>query len=166
MINRTVGLGVLGGVLIAGQVTAQAAISFGNQDYNRSEPVEVTSAQLDVDQEAGEAIFQGDVIVGQGTMRLSADRVVVRYSQVSGGGNQIDRVLAYGDVTLVDGTESAEGDDADYSVATGIVIMTGDVILTQGPSVINGDRLRVDLNDGTGVVEGNVRSIFRQGGDQ
>ena len=41
--------------------------------------------------------------------------------------------------------------------------MTGDVILTQGPNALSGERLIVDLTSGTGRMEGRVRTIFQTG---
>jgi len=41
--------------------------------------------------------------------------------------------------------------------------MTGNVLLTQGPNTLGGDRLTVDLEAGSGRMEGNVRTIFQTG---
>ena len=38
--------------------------------------------------------------------------------------------------------------------------MTGDVLLTQGANALSSERLRIDLNAGTGALEGRVRTIF------
>ena len=38
--------------------------------------------------------------------------------------------------------------------------MTGDVLLTQGTSALSGKQLTVDLNTGTGVMEGRVQTVF------
>ena len=41
--------------------------------------------------------------------------------------------------------------------------MLGDVVLNQGQNTLAGDRLTVDLNAGTGRLEGNVRTTFQGG---
>ena len=75
-------------------------------------------------------------------------------------GKAISRMHATGGVTMVNGPETAESDEAVYTLSDGIVIMTGDVLLTQGSSAISGTRLRVDLNAGTGLMEGRVTTVF------
>ncbi len=70
-------------------------------------------------------------------------------------------MVADGSVTLSNGAEAAESESAIYEVAGGIVTMTGDVLLTQGNSALSSETLRIDLNNGTGVLEGRVRTIFQ-----
>ena len=153
-------------VFLAPQVAAQGTtISFGSTNDDRDQPVEVTSEELDVDQAGGKAVFTGDVLVIQGDTRMFADIVTVEYTpatDTNAGG--IDRVLATGEVTLVRGPEAAEGEEAVYTLATGTVVMKGSVIVTQGPNIILGDRMRVKVDDGSGLVEGNVRTIFQPAG--
>lgn len=135
-------------------------IALGPFRQDPDEPVEVTSERLEVDNSAGIAIFIGDVIVIQGEMRLTAPRVRVEYT--SGDEGQIEFMHATGGVTMVNGVETAEGEEAVYTVSQGEVVMTGDVIVTQGPNVLAGQRLFVDLDTGTGTMEGRVRTIFRE----
>lgn len=147
-------------VLLAGLPAQGQGINLGPFRQDPDEPVEVTSERLEVDQNAGIATFIGDVIVVQGQMKMTAPRVRVEYS--TGDDGQIDTMHATGGVTMVNGEERAEGEDAVYEVDVGTVVMTGDVIVTQGKNVLAGERLFVDLDSGTGTMEGRVRTIFRQ----
>ena len=61
------------------------------------------------------------------------------------------------------GTESAESDQASYVVASGIVEMNGDVLLTQGQNALSGQSLKLDLAAGTGTLGGRVRTIYTPG---
>ena len=150
-------------MVVAGLPAHAQGISFGPFRQDPEEPVEVTSERLEVDQEGGIATFIGDVLVVQGEMRLTAPRVRVEYTPGDEGG--IDEMHATGGVTMVNGEETAEGADAVYAVEAGTVVMTGDVIVTQGSNVVAGERLYVDLDTGTGTMEGRVRTIFRQDGE-
>lgn len=147
--------------------TAQGTeIAFGEAQPDPSLPVEVTADSLRVDQTEGTAIFTGDVLVGQGEMRLSADEVEVRYIMEDGNSTgEVAQVLATGNVTFVNGPEAAEGDVADYDVPNGTMLLTGNVILTQGKNVLSGEKLVVNMEDGTGVMEGRVKSILQTGGN-
>ena len=155
-------LALLFPILLAALPAHGQGIAFGPFRQDPEEPVEVTSERLEVDQDSGIATFIGDVIVVQGQMRLTAPQVRVEYTPGDEGG--IDEMHATGGVTMVNGEETAEGSEAVYAVVDGTVVMTGDVIVTQGPNVIAGERLDVDLDTGTGTMEGRVRTIFRQDG--
>lgn len=141
---------------------AQTTINLGGVSADPSAPVEVSAESLSVDQDTGKAVFSGNVVVGQGTLRLSAARVEIVYGESSG---EIDSLTATGGVTFVTETEAAEAQNADYDIASGLLVLTGDVLLTQGASAISADRMRVELESGNAELTGNVRTVFQQGGN-
>lgn len=134
-------------------------VAFGAGNYDSSLPVEVNADRLDLDQSSGAATFTGNVVVGQGDLRMTGDVVDVEYA--TEGPGQIESLHARGSVTLATGAETAEAQEAIYTIASGLVVLTGDVILTQGDNALAGEKLTVRLGDGTGVMEGRVRVIFR-----
>lgn len=138
-----------------------AEVGFGGADYDPAEPVEVTADQLDVSQSDGRAVFTGNVVIGQGALRMTGARVDVTYGQGAGGANEIKRLHATGGVTLFNGAEAAEAEEAVYTLQTGTVVMTGDVVLTQGENAMAGEKLTVNLDTGSGVMEGRVRVVFQ-----
>ncbi|WP_134678702.1 lipopolysaccharide transport periplasmic protein LptA [Paracoccus ravus] len=145
---------------------AHAAIAqttgFGNAQDVKA-PVEVTADSLQVDQATGLAVFSGNVLIGQGAMRLSADRVEVTYA--SGDARRISALQATGNVTLVSGQDAAEAQSADYDVNSGNVVLRGDVLLTQGQNVLAGETVTVNLATGTANASGRVRSVLQPGGN-
>lgn len=151
----------LAALLSSAPLTASAqSVSFG-QRADVGAPVEVTADNLSVDQGTGLATFSGNVLIGQGEMRLAADSVTVTYAQ--DGPERISAMQAQGNVTLVNGPDAAEAARADYDVSGGNVVLTGDVVLTQGANVLAGERVEVDLATGRANVSGRVRSIFQPG---
>jgi lipopolysaccharide export system protein LptA len=151
-------------VLAAGPALSQGAnVAFGTGERDPDAPVEVTADRLDIDQTAGTALFAGNVVVVQGDLQLTADRVRVEYGDSQP--REIARIHAFDNVTLISPTEAAEGQEAVYEVATQTVVMTGDVVLTQELNAVSGDRLVIDLATGAGVVEGRVRTVLRSGGN-
>ena len=54
-------------------------------------------------------------------------------------------------------------DLAPDSVAAGDVVLTGNVLLTQGANALAGEKLTVDLATGVGRMEGRVRTVFGGG---
>lgn len=141
----------------AGAQTGSTSVAFGSLKGDPALPVEVTADQLRVNQADGTALFTGNVLVGQGVLRLSSAELTVEYDEA---GKAIRRMHATGGVTLANGAETAEAQEAVYTLSDGVVVMTGDVLLTQGSSAISGSRLTVDLTSGTGVMEGRVTTVF------
>jgi lipopolysaccharide export system protein LptA len=123
-------------------------------------PVEVAAESLSIDRDSGLAVFEGGVVVGQGPLRLAADRVEVEY----GEDRRIVRLRATGAVTLVSGEDAAEAREGTYDVDAGEIVMTGDVLLTQGEAAggaaLSADRLRVELATGRAELEGSVRTVL------
>ena len=48
-------------------------------------------------------------------------------------------------------------------MAAGTIEMEGDVLLTQGQNALSSQKLHIDLNTGTGQLEGRVQTIFVPG---
>ena len=148
-------------LLVTAPVFAQGTqVAFGTIQQDTSAPVEVSADELAVDQNTGAATFTGNVVIGQGDMRLSAARVIVIYRQDRAG---IQRLEATGGVTLVSGPDAAESQRADYDIDTGVIVMTGDVLLAQGQSALTADRMTVNLDDGTARMQGRVKTILQTG---
>lgn len=132
----------------------------GGLRQDTSAPVEVESDQLTVDQDAGTALFIGNVRVRQGDMRITSSEATLTYTQ---DGADVESILMTGGVTMTNGAESAKGQEAVYTISSGEVVISGDVLLTQGKSTINGSRLTVDLDTGLGRMEGRVQTVFVPG---
>jgi len=141
---------------------AQVNIGFGAVTHDANEPIEVTSDSLAIDQTSGEAVFSGNVVVVQGSLRLSAGEVIVRYDE-AGAGRSVEQVIASGGVLVARGEDAAEGAEAVYRVAESMLTLTGDVLVTQGPTAISGDRMVVNMATGDGTVDGRVRTVLAPG---
>lgn len=139
-----------------------ASVAFGTIRQDTKLPVEVTADDLKVDQSSGTAVFSGNVVIGQGEMRLSAAQVLVVYRADQKG---IARLEATGGVTLVSGPDAAEAERADYSIDDGTIVMSGNVLLAQGQSALSADTMTVHLSDGTAQMSGRVRTVLQTGGD-
>lgn len=148
---------------LCGPVAAQEAkIAFGGLAQDTSLPVEVQADMLSVNNADGTAVFSGNVLVGQGEMRLAAAKVAVEYDK---DGKSIARLHATGGVTIANLADAAEAQEALYTIDSGVIVLTGDVLLTQGTSALSGQKLTIQLKDGTGVMEGRVSTVFVPGGN-
>ena len=147
-------------ILIASPAIAQTNINLGGVRADTSAPVEVTADSLNVDQDTGTAIFDGNVLIGQGALRLSAGKVEVIYNEATG---DISRLNASGGVTFVTADEAAEAASAIYDLVAGTLTLTGDVLLTQGPSAISAATMTINLETGSAQMSGRVRTVLQQG---
>lgn len=146
-------------LLAATPAAAQTTeVSLGGLRTDPDAPVQITADRLVADQDAGTAVFTGDVVVVQGQMVMAAPRVEVFYA--ADGSGTLERVHASGGVTLTSEAEAAEGEDAVYTPADSTVVMTGSVLLTQGSTTLAGEMLTADLGQGTGVMEGRVSMLI------
>lgn len=147
--------------------TAQAQIAPGGG------PIDIGADDLKVDNNARTQVWSGNVEALQGTNRLRADRVVVYHGrgggQAAGGAapdaamGDIEKLEARGNVYFVSPTQVVRGDTAVYTQASDTLVVTGDVVLTQGQNVLKGSRLVVHVGAGTATMDegpGRVRGVF------
>ena len=117
--------------------------------------------------DAGEATpnslsLRGRAEVIQGQNRLRAD--VISGSGVDSG---VERIEASGNVYFVTPDQTIRGDRAVYTPADNMVVMTGDVIVTQGQNVMTGGRMTyntetqaVTMAGGATSNGGRIRGVF------
>lgn len=138
----------------------ESKIAFGAMEQDTSLPVEISADQLSVNNADGTAAFSGNVVVSQGEMTLSAAEVLVKYAP---DGKAIEQLLARGGVKVTNLADAAQGDEAIYFVATGVIELSGNVLLSQGSSSMTGQKLTINLTDGTGIMAGRVTTTFVPG---
>ncbi len=139
------------------------SINLGVQDFDSSQPVEITSENLALDQQSGQAEFTGNVIVGQGDLVMTCERLLVEYGPGADGANAIKTIRMFGGVTFVGPAEAAESQEAVYTLENETIVMTGNVLLTQGTTALSADRMTYNLQSGAGRMEGRVKTILQPG---
>ena len=157
---------------------------------NRDQPVKIESDSLEVRDKSQQATFIGKVKLTQGDTILQCARLVIFYEDGSaapaqqkkgaqtaqksepaaqkgggglGGGQNIKRAEARGDVLVTQKDQTAKGDNGIFDVKANTVTLTGNVVVTQGSNVLRGDRMVVDLTTGVARVEsGQTKTGERQ----
>lgn len=174
---------VLATLLVAGPAAAQTATSVPNAlqgfSRNRDQPVRINADGLEVRDKDKVAVFSGNVVVTQGDTTLRSKDLLVYYegsvSAQAGGSpqtgtdpaqkGQIRKLEATGGVVVKTKDQTATGDNGVFDMKTNTVTMVGKpVVLTQGPNVIRGQKLVVDLVTGVSKFEGGrVESLIVPG---
>ena len=122
-----------------------------------------SDAPISFGADAGEYVgntvtLRGRAELIQGDNRLRADTV--------SGLNQTgeSRIEASGNVYFVTPEQTIRGDRAVYTTADDMIVVTGDVILTQGQNVLTGSRLTYNVRTETARIEaggqGRIRGVF------
>jgi lipopolysaccharide export system protein LptA len=133
---------------------------------NRDKPVQIDSASLEVRDKEKMATFAGNVHLVQGDVTLKCQTLVVYYeadpakpgaaapaSASQQGNQQIKRIEAKGGVVVLQKDQKASGDTGIFEMKSNTVTLLGNVIISQGPNIVKGDRLAVDLTTGVSRVE-------------
>jgi lipopolysaccharide export system protein LptA len=156
-------------VLALGPARAQEfGAAFAGFDTGSDEPIQIEADKLEVRDPEKLAIYSGNVQVRQGESVLEAPELRVYYTgdpaeQVTGEGeaegqgapgSQVSRIEAGPNVTVHSGEQTASGDSVVLDMQQDLITMIGNVVLTQGPNVVRGQRLVVNLQTKQGRMEG------------
>jgi lipopolysaccharide export system protein LptA len=163
---------VLTTCLWAVQASAQLAPGSG--------PIDMSADELELVDTNHTAIWRGAVDAIQGQNRMRANQVTLIFSGRGRAGStsagapgknwgDVQRMEAEGDVFFVSPQQRARGDRAVYELASGNLVMTGNVIVAQGESVVKGDKLIIEVKTGHATMvsaaqgrgaPGRVRGVF------
>lgn len=169
-------LGGAGTSLSFAQNAAPAATNapsnaFQGFSKNRKDPVKIEANSFEVRDKEKIAIFRGNVVVVQGDTTVRCRELEVHYEgnalsadprekvpatknqQKSESSQRIKRLVLTGGVIVTAKDQKAVGDKGVFEMATNVVVLDGNVVLTQGGNVMNGDRLTVNLTTGTSKLE-------------
>lgn len=138
-------------------------LAFDELRHDATQALEITANQLELDQTGGSAVFSGDVLAIQGAIRISAGRVEVLYLEEDGQPGHIARLDITENVLVATPGQTISAGEAIYDVDANTISLIRDVVLTQGPNVLSGQRLTINLTEATGLMEGRVRAVITTG---
>jgi lipopolysaccharide export system protein LptA len=120
------------------------------------EPIQFEAESLEVREQESLAVFSGNVVVRQNETVLKTDKLVVYYvGEGKGqGAQQVRKLEATGKVLVTSGPQTASGDAAVFDTAANTIVVSGNVVLTQGDNVIRGPRLVINIDSGQARMEG------------
>ncbi|MBE2294272.1 MAG: lipopolysaccharide transport periplasmic protein LptA [Phycisphaerales bacterium] len=114
---------------------------------DREQPIQLEANRGQLDQKTGVSVYEGNVVISQGSMRLSADTVTIHVKN-----NNFERMEAVGNPvnlrykpTVSKPEILGTSKQVEYNVSDAKVVMTGNARLVQGQDVFTGDRMEYDL---------------------
>jgi lipopolysaccharide export system protein LptA len=123
-----------------------------------TQEVNIEADSMEVQEAENKAIFTGNVTAERTGTRLTSDRMVVTYREVaqSDGSQRTDVALidARGNVEIKTARQVITGEHAILDVAGDLLTVTGNVVVTEGSTVIRGAKLKADLKAKTSYMTG------------
>jgi len=116
-------------------------------------PTNISSDTLILQNKDRVFIYSGNVKVTQGEMTLTTKTLEGVYSEK----NEIQRMIAKGDVIITKLELKATGGKALYEAATNTLLLTESPQVEQKGSILTADRIRVFLDEDRSQAEGEVR---------
>jgi len=126
-------------------------------------PIYINSARTESLENERKVLLIGNVDIQQGTARLRADTVTIRFTgkaagsestSIVGGFGQVENIVAEGSVYYVTPELKAKGDRGVYELATDTITMTGKVALMRERDVAEGETLRMEIKNRRTTLEG------------
>lgn len=129
-------------------------------------PTTITSDSLSINAKQRIFTYKGNVLVTQGDLLMKSKIIEGSYNE----SNQIQKLVAKGDVVISKQEIKATSQQAIYDATTAIVTLTDNPQLQQQGTVLIADRIKIFLNENRSQAEGSVRvtvvNINDQGGSE
>lgn len=114
---------------------------------DKDQPIEVEADYAELDDKKGVTIYEGNVIVTQGSMRITGDRMVVNYTEQ----NDLDTMVVTGQPAhyqqMPDGgtvPDEAEALTMEYHALKNLIILINDALVKQEGLRFSGNRIEYD----------------------
>lgn len=134
---------------------------FSGMGRDSDQPIAIAADSTTADIRNETATYAGNVRVEQGSLKMRSDTLAIKASK-----GAIARIEAKGNVVLASPQGQATGGSAVYDIADRVVRMSGKVILAQGPNILRGSSLVINLATGRaeltaqGGAGGRVEGVF------
>jgi len=107
------------------------------------QPIHIQAEKLVAENQSGILIFTGQVLVRQGNLIISADRIEAYFEPKI---REVNRIVARGNVRMSQKDWIGVGEKADYDVGRGVLILTGSPRIWQGEDQVEGERIKLDIS--------------------
>jgi lipopolysaccharide export system protein LptA len=114
-------------------------------------PVHITSQRLEAEYEKKLITFIGDVVARQEDFVLYGDRLLLFLTEKGEG---IEKIVAQGNVRIVQGNRRATCQEATYYQQQGTVVLQGEPEVREGDNWLKGKRIIYYVNEQKSVAEG------------
>jgi lipopolysaccharide export system protein LptA len=135
------------------------AQGLGVTNLDENAPIEIEASEgIEWRREDRLFVARGDARAKQGNVTVRADTLSARYREAQGGGNQVYRVEATGNVRIAAGVSTLEGDKGVYDLDRDVMTVTGDkvVLVTPEQRVVASESMEFDNRRQVAVARGDA----------
>jgi lipopolysaccharide export system protein LptA len=151
-------------LLLAGTVVAAPPAL---PEASSREPVEISADRLEADDQAKTLVFIGHAVAKQGDVTINGDRLTIHYLPEGG---DVDRIVAEGNVRIVQGERVATGQRGEYFRAEERIVLTGMPSVSDGSNSVQGHEITLFIKENRSVVkggaDGRVNAVFQPRGEE
>ncbi|MCH2170889.1 LptA/OstA family protein [Myxococcota bacterium] len=137
---------------------------FGIDVPNHDEPISIRADELEASSKEGarRLIFTSNVVVEQADIRIESQRLEAFYPK---GSDQPERLLAEGQVVLVQNSLQAHCDHATYQRADRFLVCSGNAEVNDGGDWVRGETIEFDLEQEIVTVAGGASVLIHPGSE-
>ncbi|OUS01780.1 lipopolysaccharide transport periplasmic protein LptA [Gammaproteobacteria bacterium 42_54_T18] len=117
-------------------------------EEDRSQPIEVSANQATLDDKKNLAVYEGNVVLTQGSLTIKADKLTIKAAT----NGQVDEVIATGDLAEFTQTPDpnkdpiiAKAEHITYSVAQEKIVLTRSASVIQNKNLFQGNVITYDF---------------------
>jgi len=147
--------------LMLGLVLAGASFSAHALKTDKDQPATIDADNIDMDFKTGKRTYSGNVTIVQGSMRLKANKVVVRMRD-----GAVTNAMAYGNPAVFKQRPDGKKEDVigkskkmELDYPTNTVHMLGGATLTQGRDTTRGAAIHYNMTTDRMKIEGGTSSV-------
>lgn len=131
-------------------------------DSDRNEPIEVEADRLEIREQDNVSIYEGNVKLVQGSLRIDSDRMVIHFNDA----NELTLMEMTGKPARLRQLDNdrreirGEAEQIDYSESESLLVLRRSASLDQAGDIIRGDLIRLD------TATNNVEADSKQSEDR
>jgi lipopolysaccharide export system protein LptA len=130
---------------------AAPASGGGGFEFNKQDPIYITSDWMEVDQKKNTITYKGRVVMVQAEMTMRSEALTAHYDPEM---KRIGRIIAEGKVNATQGDRVAIGEKAVFDEKAKTVTLTGNPVMRQGNNQVSGTRVIYFIEQDRAVAEG------------
>lgn len=123
-------------------------------EFNKKDPIYVTSDWMEVDQKKNTITYKGRVVTVQADMTMRSETLVAYYEPEM---KKMSQIVAEGKVNATQGDRVATGEKAVFDDKAKTVTLTGNPVMRQGNSQVTGIRVIYFVEQDRAVAEGDSK---------
>jgi lipopolysaccharide export system protein LptA len=127
-------------------------------EFNKKDPIFITSEWMEVDQKKNTITYKGRVVTVQADMTMRSETLTAYYDPEM---KKMKQIIAEGKVNATQGNRVATGQKAVFDDQAKTVTLTGSPMMRQGNSQVSGVKIVYFIEQDKSIVEGDDKIPVR-----